>query len=391
MTALPANFVKTNLDQGTDDPKAARLDLVGNVDKSNAILSYLSGLLGGGGTSAEAKGLLGYLTTKADVETVLTGLISSHAHPDVPAIDNIARQNIANLFMSNAVLTANTTTELVNGVSVDASDLTVTSGGYVTGLGTVESDPPVDSGVDAVPTMAGYTNGAVTISTNSEFSGSYLAWHAFDDVAGPWIGANPFVAGEYLTVDFGSATYIPRWRMQGYGDPSFCPRDFSLQGSDNGVDWTTIQSLTGITWVSGEWKEWTIGKTYRYFRLRTTAVNGAAYSTVVEMELIGANKTPGDILVETASFTALAAPTSAQILVSAKGATSVDMIFNLSTDGGTTYTTGSNITEISSVGGIDLWSADIDLTGNAGTNIKAKFETVNFADVDLHALSVLWS
>jgi len=83
MTALPGNLTKTNLDQGTDDPKAARSDIAGNVDKSNSIIAYLSGLFGAGGTSAEVKSKLGYLTDQSDVEGALTGEISSHTHPVV--------------------------------------------------------------------------------------------------------------------------------------------------------------------------------------------------------------------------------------------------------------------------------------------------------------------
>lgn len=59
MTALPSALTKTNYDQTTDDPKAARSELATNTDSVNTILSYLTGLFGTDGVPATARGALG--------------------------------------------------------------------------------------------------------------------------------------------------------------------------------------------------------------------------------------------------------------------------------------------------------------------------------------------
>jgi len=71
MTALPDDATKTHLDQATDDPKQARLELVSVVDKFNAMRGFLSGLLGATGIPADARSALGLgaLSTKTQAAT----------------------------------------------------------------------------------------------------------------------------------------------------------------------------------------------------------------------------------------------------------------------------------------------------------------------------------
>ncbi len=69
MTALPDQATNDQLDQSTDDPRQARNEIVGLVDKFNGVRSFLSGLLGSDGEAPTARTALGLggLATKSKV------------------------------------------------------------------------------------------------------------------------------------------------------------------------------------------------------------------------------------------------------------------------------------------------------------------------------------
>lgn len=66
------------------------------------------------------------------------------------------------------------------------------------------------------------------------------------------------------------------------------PRDFLIQGSNDGTAWTTLKTLTGVTYAAGAIDElrtysWTNATAYLYARIYVTAHNGAPHQNFAEV------------------------------------------------------------------------------------------------------------
>ena len=123
-------------------------------------------------------------------------------------------------------------------------------------------------------------------SASPEYA-SYLAWNAF---SGTTSYALINATSGYWQIDLGSGnTYIIssyEIRVNTIPEPNRAPKDWTLQGSNNGSTWTTIDTVTNETsWGNGEKRRFvcdTITTAYRYFRLAVTANNGDASFTKLE-------------------------------------------------------------------------------------------------------------
>lgn len=70
--------------------------------------------------------------------------------------------------------------------------------------------------------------------------------------------------------------------------PARDPKNWSLQGSNNGTSWTTLDTRTGQTFASRFLtKTYTFSNTtaYSYYRLNVTANNGGAELQIAEIGL----------------------------------------------------------------------------------------------------------
>ena len=69
-------------------------------------------------------------------------------------------------------------------------------------------------------------------------------------------------------------SYKIRSRTAGYNQT---PKDFTLQGSNNDVDWDVVDTVVGSSgWGAGETREFAIDSPagYRYYKVDVTAVDG---------------------------------------------------------------------------------------------------------------------
>ena len=75
--------------------------------------------------------------------------------------------------------------------------------------------------------------------------------------------------------------------MVGYGTPSYTPTAWTLKGSDNGVDWTTLDTRSGVSWGASEKKEFYFANTtaYLYYRINITAGGVSGEVIINEIEL----------------------------------------------------------------------------------------------------------
>lgn len=131
-----------------------------------------------------------------------------------------------------------------------------------------------------IPRMTGYTTPSGQASATTEFSGA-LAWHAFS--ADPDTGTGPALpmwtclgtdSAPKLQYVFPVARVVTRYRIIGL--PLlyyYSPRDWTMEGSNDGSSWTVLDTQAGVLFTSGETKYFNIASpaAYRYYRLNITA------------------------------------------------------------------------------------------------------------------------
>ena len=148
-------------------------------------------------------------------------------------------------------------------------------------------------------------------ATKSTESGPAPATNAFDDNSSTgWQAASGGSLPEWIGQDFGAgnAKAIVRGDITvGTYGASF-PEDFKFQGSNNGSDWTDLNSVTNAGFSNNETKsyEWDNLTEYRYVRLYITDTANPAEQapTVNELELFTCNDiSPYEIISVTENIT----------------------------------------------------------------------------------------
>lgn len=97
--------------------------------------------------------------------------------------------------------------------------------------------------------------GTVTVTADSQFSGSYSADKAYDNnTASFWSGYGPAIPG-WLKFDFGAGAEfcMTQVAMRARNDSlhTQMPRDFQIQYSADGTTWTTYWQKAGAVWSAG--------------------------------------------------------------------------------------------------------------------------------------------
>ena len=138
-----------------------------------------------------------------------------------------------------------------------------------------------------------YTGDLCTGGTASaqESAPGYPADQAFDDVpSSSW--SNQGTLPVWLKYDFldGNAKAINKYRIYWQGaNFDATPTAWQFQASNDDATWTTLDTQSGQSWTSGEWKEFTFSNTthYRYYRLLISDNQGTAndYVYISEMEM----------------------------------------------------------------------------------------------------------
>lgn len=147
--------------------------------------------------------------------------------------------------------------------------------------------------------MATYTlidnTNIVATNQSSVYAGNTAA-KMFDGLlaAGQyWLTASGAVLPQWASWDYGSNAVgiVGQYEMQcnSIPEPLRMPKDWTLQGSANNVDWDIIDTVTGETaWAGSEKRLYTcdvITTQYRYYRVVVTANNGDAYTQIGELYL----------------------------------------------------------------------------------------------------------
>jgi hypothetical protein len=140
-------------------------------------------------------------------------------------------------------------------------------------------------------------------SASSEFSFNF-AYKGFNGViaaagsANEWMGQNGGV--DWLKIDFGTgnAYLLDSYDLISTNETTRAPKNWTMEGSNDGSTWTTIDTQTNETaWSTFESRPYFCSPpttAYRYFRLNITANNGdATYTQVAELYLYGTSAGAG--------------------------------------------------------------------------------------------------
>ena len=143
-----------------------------------------------------------------------------------------------------------------------------------------------------VPQLSGYTSGNITVSASSEYSTTqYQAWKAFNrsnaTAQDDW--ASSTTSG-WLQVDFTNRIVVGQYELQEGGNTStnYMPKDWTFEGSNDGTNWTVLDTQAGVTgWTGGEIKSFQFVNniSYRYYRINILSNNGAILLAIGEMNM----------------------------------------------------------------------------------------------------------
>ena len=131
----------------------------------------------------------------------------------------------------------------------------------------------------AVGELRMYESSGPIASANTSAS-TYPAYKAFDDVSSSWLSSATTTG--WLTLDLGQnvAKTIRQYSIDMTGaNKSYAPKNFTFQGSNDGIAWTTLDTRTNeISWSNNEVRNYAFDNNtaYRHYRINVTDSNGSS-------------------------------------------------------------------------------------------------------------------
>lgn len=172
------------------------------------------------------------------------------------------------------------------------------------GIGTnyVLLNPETAFEESAIPPMTSNTEPSGIASSGTSNQSPDNAFYVFDGTkVDGWFGSAPPDENQWIQYQFPSAKVITSYRMaSNFASTQGAPSAWVFQGSNNGSDWTTLDSQSGVTsWVNDVPKSFAVATpgSYLYYRITFTAVMDADEPSVTfcvrwtEM-LVGGNGDP---------------------------------------------------------------------------------------------------
>jgi hypothetical protein len=142
--------------------------------------------------------------------------------------------------------------------------------------------------------MTSNTSPAPFVASSSGNFPGYDPFYAFNAVLANqyWIGNG--VTG-FLRIDLGSnSTIVQTYRVQvnDIPEPTRAPKDWTLEGSNDGTTWTVIDTVINETgWTTGQERSFVCDVTttaYRYYQINISANNGdGSFIQVANLKLLG--------------------------------------------------------------------------------------------------------
>ncbi|ACT07393.1 coagulation factor 5/8 type domain protein [Dickeya chrysanthemi Ech1591] len=154
---------------------------------------------------------------------------------------------------------------------------------------TINAVPP-----SLVPKLTSATSATgITIAQSSVFNNDprWYGWKAFDggETGEDTRWSTQTGAPQWLSVAFNDAKSVDYYFIVCRQTLSMggVLKDWLFQGSDDGTNWVTLDSQSGVTFTSNEKKIFSINQaTYKYFRIYVSAVNTGDLVTITEFGLM---------------------------------------------------------------------------------------------------------
>jgi len=144
----------------------------------------------------------------------------------------------------------------------------------------LQIDTPSVNEFDRLPTFTGNTTNGYTITASTDSTNAYKA--ADDNTSTYWTG----FTDETFRILFPQSETCYKYTLT---SGSFYPQSWQFQGSNNGSDWTVLDTKTGQTFTNGVKREFEITNTdyYNYYRFVFGAGSDAAgVFHIKEMEIM---------------------------------------------------------------------------------------------------------
>lgn len=249
--------------------------------------------------------------------------------------------------------------------------------------GSVLSPIPVIIG-GIIPDMSSNNQGVFAASASSVYgwSGGGSAWNAFDENPSTgWLNSsstNPIVPA-WLQIDLGATTAIGSYSIQSRHTYSVTydgfPIDFQLRGSDDLVNWTLVDSQSGLSWTHGETKTFNATGNFRFYQLYVTQTN-TGNVTINAFQLYPPS-TPDPMEVVSKPIVAASVPNTVNFAVLVDG--SVDIY--ASRDDGDTWEEATQASLYDNHDGFSVVSAVADVSGQPSDNeVRYKIEGTGSID-----------
>jgi hypothetical protein len=264
----------------------------------------------------------------------------------IPSTGHSAGQNVTTQ-ANNILLNAFRTVKL-NDLHVTGTQFNLIQDGVVDFFST--GDPfTVQSGFtgDLIDIMTSNTAPSGVASANPEGNQAHeTAWNAMRDTyAVGWQTPYGNPTG-YLQYEFTSSKTIQKYTLQGNNVVAArMPKDWTFEGSNDGTNWSVLDTQTGHTWVLGyEVKEFifTNNTAYTHYRINVSSNGGDPQLNIVEIAMMESNSGPDTLASSTVhTLTAETEPDECHLLLFEEDVDPVvlnqDLVAYCSRDGGTTW------------------------------------------------------
>jgi len=148
---------------------------------------------------------------------------------------------------------------------------------------------------DLIPNMSDATTPSPFVASASGTYTTYYPWKAFDGSASStdsWVVAS---TTPWLRIDFGLVS--AKWCVMGYSltiynNTNEGPKNFKLQGSNDAIAWTDVDTRVNITWSATYQMQTFVCNSpspvaFRYYQLNVSAVGSGSYTSLYEVEMWG--------------------------------------------------------------------------------------------------------
>ena len=144
-------------------------------------------------------------------------------------------------------------------------------------------------GTDCVPHMTAGTTDGVSVTDSGNLGTGYEGWRAFDNNSDTRWGVA--ATSGILSVSLPAAKIIAGYSIRARNDSYLIdsPKAWTFEGSNNGTEWTVLDTQTGVTaWSMNERKEFTVSTPalYLYYRLDISSNQSGTDTSVSEVELL---------------------------------------------------------------------------------------------------------